>query len=120
TDTYNDSYDNQDTYSDNPDESASEEIVPGWMTQAPQPFIEGPVITFSKVTFNFVTRYDSVFLKSTKGNFSLKDGVFVGEGGTFDWSPAGLNPDSVYCTFTEYNFNAAHPELKSDLVKLNY
>lgn len=124
-DTYTDTYsdppaDDQGSYDDNPDEGTSEEIVPGWMTPAPQPFIEGPVIQFSKVSFNFVTRYDSVFLKNTKGNFSLKDGIFVGEGGTFDWSPAGLNPDSVFCTFTAYNFNAAHPELKSDLVKLNY
>lgn len=108
-----------DSYSE-PAIDEPQEVVPGWATPAPQPYIEGPVIVFSKATFNFTTRYDSVFLKNTSGSFSLKDGIFVGDGGSFDWSAAGLSPDSVYCTFSAYNFNAAHPELRSDLVKLNY
>lgn len=129
-DTWEDNYEDESTEYDDPSEQQDsyddaiadtpQETIPGWMTPAPQPYIEGPVIRFSKATFNFVTRYDSVFLKSTKGDYSLKDGIFVGEGGTFDWSPAGLSPDSVYCTFTAYNFNPFHPELRSDLVKLNY
>ena len=50
----------------------------------------------------------------------MRDGIFVGEGGTFDWTPAGLSADSVYCNFSSYNFNVTRPELKADLVKFNY
>ncbi len=101
-------------------ESVSEEVMPSWMSATPQPILEGPVIKFSKLTLNFVTRYDSVFLKDTKGSLSLVNGIFVGEGGTFDWSSANLPRDSVYCTMTGYNFNITRCELKAEVVKLNY
>jgi hypothetical protein len=107
-----------------PDDSAvdtvAQEIMPMWMTPAPQPSLEGPVLKFGKLSLNFVTAYDSVFLKDTKGSLSLTSNIFVGEGGKFDWSPAGLSPDSVYCTMTGYNFNVTKTELKADVVKLNY
>jgi hypothetical protein len=93
---------------------------PMWATPPPQPVLEGPVIKFNSVTLNFVSSYDSVFLKNTKGTLSLTNKLFVGEGGTFDWSPAGFDPDSVYCNFTAYNFNITKFDLKSELVKLNY
>ncbi|HYG19378.1 MAG TPA: hypothetical protein VD816_10630, partial [Ohtaekwangia sp.] len=110
-------------YSEDEQPAVSEEIyteAPLWMNPPPQPIVEGPVIRFDRVTLNFVTRYDSVFLKSTKGTLSLRDNIFVGEGGTFDWSAAGLNPDSVYCTMPAYNFSVTKAELKAPLVKLNY
>jgi len=102
-----------------PSDSTSE-APPGWMTPAVMPTIDGPVLKFSKATLNFVTRYDSVFLKNTKGIFSLQNNLFVGELGSFDWSAANLNPDSVFCNLTTYSFNATKPELRADLVKLNY
>lgn len=102
------------------DSTPEEEIMPAWMTPEPPPYIEGPVIRFHQATLNFVTAYDSVFLKNTKGTLSLTDNIFVGEGGTFDWSPAGLHPDSVYCAFTQYYFNTSKAELNIPLVKLNY
>jgi hypothetical protein len=94
--------------------------APLWANPPPQPELSGPVIKFNRVSLTFVTRYDSVTLKNTKGSMSLRDNTFVGDDGRFDWTPAGLNPDSVYCTFSAYHFNAARPELKSDLVKLTY
>lgn len=97
-----------------------EEITPSYPTPPPPPDLFGPVISFEKVSFNIVTKYDSVFLTDTKGKFSLTDNLFVGEGGKFDWTAAGLNPDSVYCNFETYFFNASKPEIKADLVKLNY
>ncbi|HEY3429219.1 MAG TPA: hypothetical protein VGK39_01000, partial [Cyclobacteriaceae bacterium] len=109
-----------DTWTDEPVDTVFHEPPPPWETPAPQPSVEGAVIRFTKTDLNFVTRYDSVFLKNTKGIFSLTDNIFVGEEGKFDWSSALLNPDSVYCNFTVYNFNVKKPELKVDLVKLNY
>ncbi len=112
---------NQSDYDDTaPSDSIAQEEIPLWMTPAPQPMQEGAVIRFSKVTLNLVTSYDSVVLKDTKGSLSLGDNLFVGNGGTFDWSAAGLSPDSVYCTMTDYNFNVTKSDLKADLVKLNY
>jgi hypothetical protein len=93
---------------------------PAWLNPMPPPSIYGPVIRFSKVTLTFVTPYDSVSLKNTKGSVSLTDNLFVGEGGSFDWTSAGLSPDSVLCNFAAYSFNTTRPEVKSDLVKLNY
>ena len=86
----------------------------------PQPVLSGPVIKFEKITFNFCTLYDSAFLKNTKGSVSLFDNTFVGEGGVFDWSPAGLGADSVYFEFKAYNFNVSKSELKTDQGKITY
>lgn len=109
-----------DTWTEEPVDTVYHEPPPYWETPAPQPVLDGAVITFTRTDLNFVTKYDSVFLKNTKGSFSLTDYLFVGEEGRFDWSSALLSPDSVYCTFTVYNFNVKKPELKADLVKLNY
>jgi hypothetical protein len=109
-----------DTWTEEPVDTTYHEPPPYWETQDPQPIVEGAAIRFAKTDLNFVTPYDSVTLKNTKGVFSFVSNLFVGEEGSFDWSSALLNPDSVYCNFTQYNFNVKKPELKSGLVKLNY
>jgi hypothetical protein len=103
-------------------DTTTQEIAfePEWMNPPPPPDLQGPVIIFEKATLNFNTLYDSVFLRNTKGSVSLLDHTFVGEGGSFDWTIAGLPADSVYCNFTKYFFNTSKPELRADLVKLNY
>lgn len=108
-----------DEYQEQPAENIFSD-APLWMNPPPQPIVEGPVIRFDKVTLNFVTRYDSVFLSDTKGALSLRDNIFVGENGTFDWASAGLGQDVVTCTFTQYNFKVSRPELKIELAKLKY
>lgn len=108
-----------DTYTD-PGADTIYTEAPLWMNPPPPPVVEGPVIRFSQITLNFVTRYDSVELKNTKGVLSLRNNLFVGEGGKFDWSPALLSPDSVYCELTTYNFPVNRSDFKADLVKLNY
>jgi hypothetical protein len=97
-----------------------EELMPSWMMPAPPPVLEGPVLQFDKVTLNFVTAFDSVFLRNTRGTVSLIENIFVGESGSFDWTPAGLSRDSVICNMTSYHFNIKKPDVKADLVKLNY
>lgn len=119
TTSYNDPLPANDSWSDSYD-TIQPPPKPYWETPPTLPFIEGPAIRFNRVTFDWATRYDSVALKNTKGVFSLADLTFVGEGGSFDWSPAKLSPDSVYCEFTQFAFNAKRPELKADLVKLVY
>jgi hypothetical protein len=112
-----------DTWQDNWEESVVDTLTPRpplWMTPPPQPEASGAVIRFSKTNLTFVTKYDSATLRNTKGVFSLTDYIFIGENGVFDWTGAGLSADSVYCNFSVYNFNVKKPELKADLVQLNY
>lgn len=86
----------------------------------PQPEIEGAVLKFEKIDFNIATTYDSAFLKGASGSLMLHKNLFVGKGGKFDWSPAGLNPDEVFCTLEEYNFEIDKPRLEAEQVKLTY
>ncbi len=95
--------------------------TPSWMPlPAPQPELSGPILKFESVTFRFATSYDSTSLKNTRGSLRLSDGVFVGEKGIMGWEPAGLNPDSVYYEFKEYNFNVDKAQVKSELGRLRY
>lgn len=86
----------------------------------PQPELIGPVIKFDALTLNFSTRYDSTFLKNTRGSMSLISPLFVGEGGKFDWTSAHLPADSVFFELKEYNFNVSKPYLKADAGQLTY
>ena len=110
----------QTTFEDPPLDTIPKPEVPFWMQPVPQPEQVGGIIRFEKVTLNFSTSYDSAVLKNTKGTVSLQNGLFVGEGGKFDWTPAGLNADSVYFEFMGYNFNVKSSSLKADQGKLTY
>lgn len=94
--------------------------LPAWQKPVAQPQLLGPVIVFNKVSLNFITPFDSAFLKETKGIFSLRDRIFVGEGGKFDWSPAGLNADSVFFEFSKYNFKTTQASISAGQGKLTY
>ena len=109
-----------DVWADEPVDTVYHEPPPYWLTPAPQPNIEGAVIRFTGTNLNFVTRYDSVFLRNTKGIYSLTDNIFAGEEGRFDWSSGNLTPEEITCNLTVYNFNTKKAELKADLVNLNY
>ena len=97
-----------------------EDFMPSWMIPPAPPELSGPVIKFDRLSLVFVTSYDSVMLRDSKGTFAVLKSIFAGEGGTFEWTPAGLNSDSVVCNMTAYHFNVRKPELTSELVKLNY
>lgn len=94
--------------------------LPQWQKPIAQPQLLGPVIIFNKVSLNFITPFDSAFLKNTKGTFSLRDRIFVGESGQFDWSPAGLSADSVFYEFNKYNFKTTQASLGAQQGKLTY
>ena len=122
-DEYNDDYyqDYDDEYVDDYEEQSYEEPV----TEEPAPLVvlpivEGAVVHFEAVNLNFVTPYDSVFLNNTKGDYLIMSNEFVGDGGKFDWTMAGLPADSVYVGLSEYTFNVVHPEMKAEGAKLTY
>jgi len=87
-------------------------------TPPPQPAIVGPIITITGATLALTTIVDTVQIKNTSGSILLKSGVFVGEGGTFDWSSVGL-PD-VYCDLGGYNFPIKAYKFTSEGARLHY
>lgn len=93
---------------------------PSWQQPIYQPEVYGPAIVFSRVSLNFITPYDSVSLQNTQGTYSMRDKLFVGEGGRFDWRSAGLSPDSVYYELDKYNFKTTQPVFKAEQGKLLY
>ena len=102
------------------DTTKVQNAMPSWMTPTPQPVLVGPILKFETVTFNFSTPYDSAYLRNTRGSLMLLNGTFVGERGSFGWSPAGLDSDSVHFEFKEYNFNVDKPEVKAEQGKMLY
>ncbi len=94
--------------------------LPPWQQPVVQPEVLGPVIKFRKLSLNFITQYDSALLKNTSGVFSLRTKLFVGEGGRFDWSPAGISSDSVYYDLNKYHFGTAQPSFKAEQGKLTH
>lgn len=83
-----------------------------------QPNVDGPVIVLKNVTLVIVTPVDTVQIKNTSGVVSLKTGLFVGEGGTFDWSSVGL--PNVYCDLGGYNFPIRGYKITSEGSRLHY
>ncbi|MBS1488093.1 MAG: hypothetical protein JST43_10950 [Bacteroidetes bacterium] len=94
--------------------------MPQWQRPVKQHDVFGAAIVFNKLSLNFATPFDSVLLKNTRGIFSLRDRLFVGEGGSFNWSPAGLSADSVFYEFNQYNFKTTEAALSAAQGKLTY
>ncbi|MBR9997697.1 MAG: hypothetical protein KFF73_01940, partial [Cyclobacteriaceae bacterium] len=97
------------------DKSLIESIV-----DVPVPEEKGPVIRFKSTDLIFLTHYDTISLESAKGFFSLTDGLFVGDGGTFNWSSVGLNSRNVFCKLGKYAFETTKPELISTKSRLTF
>ncbi len=95
--------------------------VMDYLIQEPvQPEVTGAVMRFEDVTFTFLTTFDSANLHKTSGALMLKDGIFVGEGGKFDWATAGYDEDSVFCTLGKYNFDIRIPKLSAENTTMTF
>ena len=115
-DAYYDDYDDgyvDETYEEPYEETLSEPLIV-------LPPIEGAILHVDNTSLNFVTKYDSVFVKNSTGDYLIDSKQFVGEGGRFDWSMAGLPADSVYGQLTKYSFDVTHASLKAEGAKLTY
>jgi len=96
----------------------TESVLDVGYTPPPQPAVDGAIITISGATFVISTPNDSVELKNTSGSVLLKSGLYVGKGGTFDWSGVGL--PQVYCDLAEYNFRVSSYKIVSEGSRLHY
>jgi hypothetical protein len=123
-----DSWDKKDdaqvtTWEDDPADTMQVEAVeaaPLWQQPIYVPEPIGAVIRFDRLTLNFVTMYDSAHLLNTSGVFMVNNEMFIGEGGRFDWSTAGLPSDSVFADLKQYYFRTNTPQLKAEQAKLTY
>lgn len=94
--------------------------IPAWKLPIAQPTIIGAAIQFSQLSLNFITPYDSAFLTGTKGTYSLRNKLFVGENGKFNWNSVGIGSDSVNYEFRKYYFKTTQPFLRAQQGSLAY
>ncbi len=87
-------------------------------TSAPMPPITGPVLVLTKADLNFVSVHDSATMKEASGSLLLTSGIFVGNGGKFDWSNAGM-PD-VYVDMSVYQLQVKKSQFSAENVTLHY
>lgn len=97
---------------------SEEQLMDVGYSPPPQPTVEGPVITITGATLVLTTIVDTVQIKNTSGSILLKNGLFVGKGGTFDWSSVGLS--DVYCELGGYNFPIKAYRFTSEGSRLHY
>lgn len=83
----------------------------------PLPVISGALLDLQNATFAMVTANDSVVFGPANGSVSLKDGVFVGKNGKFNWQAGG--DSSIYADLDSYSFNISQPKLVAENVTLH-
>jgi len=64
-------------------------------------------------------QYDSAIIKNTSGVFMPGKFMFVGKGGRFDWSVAGLEQNKIYAELDAFSIPVRSPGFKADAVKLH-
>ena len=106
---------------DSPAEEVAEpQTVEEILSEEPLPIVQGPIIKFSNTNLKFETPDETSTLFGTSGSVLLLTNEFVGEGGKFDWSSAGLDSEQVYCELKEYSFDITMPRLAASGVQLTY
>lgn len=103
-----------------PVQSSTSNLFDVGYTAPPQPPVEGAVLEIEGTTLTMITDHDSASIKNTSGSLMLQTGVFVGNGGTFDWTSAGFAPEEVFVELKDYNFDIKSPKLSAEPVLLHY
>ena len=85
--------------------------------QNPLPVVSGAILELQNATFGMVAAGDSVVFGPTNGSLSLKDGIFVGKSGRFNWAVAG--DSSIFADLDSYSFNISQPKLVAENVTLH-
>ncbi|GAB3333130.1 hypothetical protein GCM10027299_40300 [Larkinella ripae] len=89
-----------------------------FVDKKPMPALTGPVLEMKGADLVMITAHDSVALKKTDGAVLLKDGVWVGKGGSFSWESAG-QPET-FVTLADYSFAVNNPKVTADDVTLTF
>lgn len=95
--------------------------APTWKKTVILPELKGPVLQFNRASITFVTPQDSATIQNTKGNYSLREKIFAGEGGRFNWQSVDLPADSVYYELNKFSFKAQpQTNFRAEQGKLTY
>lgn len=82
----------------------------------PLPQLSGVLLDLQNARFAIVSAGDSVVFGPSSGSVALHEGIFVGQGGRFDWKSAG---DSlIYAEFSDYAFKISSPSIRADRAKI--
>ncbi|MBC5775897.1 hypothetical protein H8S95_17615 [Pontibacter sp. KCTC 32443] len=92
-------------------ESLKQQFIPA------QPQVSGPTLKLENVNITFATNYDSTAIQKTSGQLMLTKGIFVGEGGTYDWEAGGSQASAI---IRKYNFDVTFAGFKAPDVTLTY
>ncbi|KAA6441421.1 hypothetical protein FEM33_02605 [Dyadobacter flavalbus] len=84
----------------------------------PLPAVSGPLLDLQNATFAMVAAGDSVVFGPANGSVMLKDGIFVGKNGKFNWQAAG--DSSIYADLDSYSFHISQPKLLAENVTLHH
>ncbi|MDX2002794.1 MAG: hypothetical protein SFW35_10205 [Chitinophagales bacterium] len=79
-----------------------------------------PKITFPVMDLIGIVGNDSFAIKNTKGTFYPLDNKWVGQGGTVNWSKAGLKPEEVYAQIKNYTIDVTKSEYRIDSVQFHH
>ncbi len=79
--------------------------------------VSGAIIDLQNVIFGMTGSGDSIAFGPATGSVSLKDGIFAGKGGKFNWQAAG--DSSVYVDLDTYSFNITQPKLVAQNVTIH-
>lgn len=84
------------------------------------PPAKGAVIQFENIDIKILSSSDSaVTIKGTNASLLLDKNQIVGEGGTFDWTSAGLS-EEVKVEFKKYTFQINSSKIDAEGVSLTY
>ncbi|NDK57543.1 hypothetical protein [Pontibacter fetidus] len=82
-----------------------------------QPQVSGPTLKLENVDIAIATNYDSTAIQKTSGQLMLAKGIFVGEGGSYDWEAGGSEASAI---LRKYNFDTSFAGFKAPDVTLTY
>lgn len=114
---YSDDYSEDDGYEEEPEEE--EKVIRVGYIPPLLPEIKGAIIEFDSVDFEFYTRYDTAKIERTTATFLIQEKQVVAEGGTFDWTSAGLGPE-VKGTFKQFMFASNRVAIEAEGFELQY
>ncbi len=85
-----------------------------------QPKVFGPIISFTNMDLNLISRYDTAVVEQTSGEFMFANKLYVANGGKMDWRSAGLEEGSCFVELGEWHFNMAGTRFRAENVDLSY
>ncbi|MBB6612974.1 hypothetical protein H7F15_18175 [Pontibacter sp. Tf4] len=81
------------------------------------PTVSGPTLKLESVDIVFATNYDSTAIQKTSGQLMLSKGIFVGEGGSYDWEAGGSQASAI---FRKYDFDVTFAGFKAPDATITY